>query len=204
MLERIRIGLLGLLACSQASSLVTARIQARLPRRLRLRPRRPSMSHPPTSPQTPVRSQRSRRFLIAEIAGDFEASFELLSQADQEAAGGVEGWVAEHYLVVPTIRGFRLTADTTEANRAEVVADLSLQAGLDQLVGLIPADADATWVVVEEAGDWRVAFAESRIDPVFLDDAHRTDGCCRMGCQPPVVRARNGGRLRSPGLSDAR
>ena len=110
-------------------------------------------------------------FLTAEVAGDFETSFTLLAQDDQEAAGGAEGWVAEHYLVVPTIRGFRLIADSVGAGKAVVSTDLSLEPGLDELIGLTPADAGATWVVVEEAGGWRVAFTESRIDPVFLDDA---------------------------------
>jgi hypothetical protein len=109
-------------------------------------------------------------FLTAEIAGEFEASFEMLSQADQESAGGVEGWIAEHYLVVPTIRGFRFTADSADGTRAEISADLSLEPDLDQVVGLTPEKAASTWVLFEEAGDWKVAFEESRIEPVYLDD----------------------------------
>jgi hypothetical protein len=145
---------------------------------------------PTFSPQNPEPVAAVERFLTAEVAGDFEASFELLSLADQEAAGGVEGWVAEHYLVVPPIRAFRLTADTVDGTRAEVLAGLRLQAGLDQLVGLIPGDAEATWVLVEAtAGEWRVAFTESRIDPVFLDDASAASavedwGSARQSCQP--------------------
>lgn len=142
------------------------------------------------SPQNPEPVRIVERFLTAEIAGDFEASFELLSEADQEAAGGVEGWVAEHYLVVPPIIGFRLTADSVEGTKAEVLARLSLQAELDQLVGLIPGDAEANWVLVEApAGEWRVAFTESRVDPVFLDDATASSavmewGSTRQSCQP--------------------
>ena len=133
------------------------------------------------------------RFLTAEIAGDFEESFELLSQADQEAAGGVDGWVAEHYLVVPTIRGFRLTADTADGTRAEVSTGLSLEADLDQVVGLIPGDANATWVLVEERDDWRVAFTESRIAPVFLDDSTVSTAVAewvssRQSCLPETDR----------------
>ena len=171
MLGRIRIGLLGIfllasvVACdgsdsappSSASPTSTTTTVA------------VASTYLPTNPG-PVAAVES--FLIAEIAGDFEASFELLTQADQEAAGGVDGWVAEHYLVVPTIRGYRLIADTAEATRAEVSAGLTLQADLDQLVGLIPGDADATWVVVEEGDEWRVAFTQSRIEPVFLDDGN--------------------------------
>jgi hypothetical protein len=128
-------------------------------------------------------------FLTAEIAGAFEASFDRLSQADQESAGGVEGWVADHYLVVPTIRGFRFTADEADGPRAEVTADLSLQAELDQLVGLRPGEAAATWVLVEEGGEWRVAFSESRIAPVYLDEATAPPAvkewtANRQACQP--------------------
>ncbi len=170
MLERIRIGVLGLClfasvaACDRPDSAVLSSAS----------PVSTTTTIAVASayvPDNPGPVAAVERFLTAEIAGDFEASFELLSQADQEAAGGVDGWVAEHYLVVPPIRGFRLTADTVEGIRAEVVAGLSLQAELDQLVGLIPGDADATWVLVEEGAEWRIAFTESRIDPVFLDDA---------------------------------
>ena len=121
----------------------------------------------PTNPETVATVER---FLTAEIAGDFQESFTLLAESDQEAAGGVEGWVADHYLVLPTILGYRLTDDTVDDGTAEVSADLTLQAGLDELVGLIPGAAEATWVVVDEAGEWRIGFTESRIDPIFLDD----------------------------------
>ncbi len=142
------------------------------------------------SPQNPESVAVLESFLTSEIAGDFEASFELLSEMDQEAAGGVEGWVAEHYLVVPPIRGFQVIDDSVEGTRAEVVADLSLQAELDQLVGLIPGDADSTWALVEDpVGGWRVAFTESRIEPVFLNDATASSavvdwGLGRQSCQP--------------------
>jgi hypothetical protein len=170
-LERIRIGVLGL--CLFASVVACDRSDSGL-----LSSASPVSTTTTTMavasayrPENPGPVAAVERFLNLEIAGDFEASFDLLSQADQEAAGGAEGWVAEHYLVVPTIRGFHLTADTADGTRAEVSAGLSLQAELDQLVGLIPGDADATWVVLEEGDEWRVAFTESRIDPVFPDDA---------------------------------
>jgi len=122
-------------------------------------------------PNNPDPVSAVESFLIAEIDGDFEASFSLLSKADQAAAGDLAGWVAEHYLVIPTIRGFRLTADSADGTRAEVQAGLSLEAGLDQLVGLTPEKAESTWVLFEEAGEWRISFTQSGIDPVYLDDA---------------------------------
>ena len=188
MLERIRIGLLGLcllagvVACDVSDSAAGVAD--------------PDVSTTTTTAVTPTYRPANpgpvaavELFLTAEIAGEFEASFELLSQADQESAGGVEGWVAEHYLVVPTIRGFRFTADKADGPRAEVSAGLSLQAELDQLVGLRPGEADATWILVEEAGEWRVAFSESLIAPVFLDDATAPDAVAewtasRQSCRP--------------------
>lgn len=192
MLERIRSGLLGLcllavvVACdgsvseppsSDAAVSTTTTVAI-------------SSTYVAENPE-PVAAVES--FLTAEIAGDFEGSFKLLSQADQEAAGGVDGWVAEHYLVVPTIRGYQLTADTAGATRAEVLAGLNLEADLDQLVGLIPGHADATWIVVEEGDEWRIAFAESRIDPVFLEDGAAPAAVAewvanRQSCQPDTER----------------
>ena len=110
-------------------------------------------------------------FLTAEVDGDFEASFELLSSVDQGTTAGADGWTAEHYLVVPTILDFQLVADSSEGTRAEVSVNLTLEAGLDQMVGLRPAHADSTWVLLEEVGEWRVVFTESRIEPVYLDEA---------------------------------
>ena len=181
MLDRTRIGLLALLIFA---SLVACDASAT-----------PLPSNPPAPtttaidvapayrPDNPGPVSALERFLKAEVTGDFEASFEFLSPTDQEAADGVEGWVAQHYLVVPTIRGFQLISDDAEGVRAEVLTDLTLQAGLDQLVGLIPGEAQATWVLVDEAGEWRVAFSESRITPVFLDDATTAAGVAEWAGQ---------------------
>lgn len=191
MLRRNRIGLLALLLI--ASIVACDNSESGSPQLVSLVSTPTTIETPAAStysPQNPEPVAIVERFLTAEIAGDFEASFELLSEADQEAAGGVEGWVAEHFLVVPPIRGFRLTADSIEGTRAEVLAGLSLQAELDQLVGLIPGDAEANWVLVEvSAGEWRIAFTESRIEPVFLDDATASSavvewGSSRQSCQP--------------------
>ncbi len=181
MLDRTRIGLLALLIFA---SLVACDASAT-----------PLPSNPPAPtttaidvapayrPDNPGPVSALERFLKAEVTGDFEASFEFLSPTDQEAADGVEGWVAQHYLVVPTIRGFQLISDNAEGVRAEVLTDLTLQAGLDQLVGLIPGEAQATWVLVDEAGEWRVAFSESRITPVFLDDSTTAAGVAEWAGQ---------------------
>jgi hypothetical protein len=122
-------------------------------------------------PNNPDPVSAVEAFLTAEIDGDFGGSFKLLAEADQAAAGDPAAWVAEHYLVIPTIRGFQLTADSAEGTKVEVRADLILEAGLDQVVGLTPAEADSNWVVVEEAGEWRISFTQSGIEPRYLDDA---------------------------------
>lgn len=168
-LKRNRVGFLtlslavGLLACGGSAS--------------------PSSSAPPPTtttttgaaatyqPINPAPVSAVEAFLTAEIAGDFEASFSLLSDDDQRAAGDQAGWVADHYLVLPTIQGFQLTADSADGTRAEVMADLSLEAGLDQVIGLTPGNADSNWVLSKDAGEWKISFAQSRIEPVYLEDA---------------------------------
>ena len=144
MQERNRIGLLALpgfatlVACDGSGTPLPS-----LPQ-LRLLP--PSTVAPAYRPANPGPVAAVERFLTAEVAGDFEASFTPARPSGSGSRRGVEGWVAEHYLVVPTIRGFQLTADTAEGGRAEVLTDLSFEAGLDQLVGLIPGGRRATWV----------------------------------------------------------
>jgi hypothetical protein len=109
-------------------------------------------------------------FLQAEVAGDVTASFEFLSAADQEAAGGSGGWAAEHVLVMPVIRGYRITNDALSESTVAVSAELSLEPSLDPLVGLTTAQADSRWILRAESGTWRIVLTESSIQPVYLND----------------------------------
>lgn len=123
------------------------------------------------SPENPDAVAAVEGFLAAEAQDDFAASFDFLSADDQEQAGDREAWVADHLFLLPPITGFRFAADQVVEDRVEVMARLELEPGLDELVGLTPGEADATWVAVEENDEWKVAFTESSVVPLYLEDS---------------------------------
>lgn len=106
------------------------------------------------------------QFLTAEAAGDFATSYGLLSAADRRALGSPAEWTTAHGHL-PRITAYTLGAVDAGPARAEVAAGVELEAELDEIVGLVPAKADATWVAGAEDGGWRVAFAESTLVPRY-------------------------------------
>jgi hypothetical protein len=124
----------------------------------------------PAAPEAPsaaaaTPSAAVEGFLRAEQAGDFATSFGLLATADRTAQQSRAGWAAAH-AEMPVIRGFALGA-VRVGSRAEVDTTLVLKPELDEVVGLVPAAATATWIVLPEDGGWRVDFAESTLTPQF-------------------------------------
>ncbi|MGH8927902.1 MAG: hypothetical protein ACRDWH_06095 [Acidimicrobiia bacterium] len=145
-------------------------------------------------------------FLAAEVRGEFEAGFEFLTEADQLEAGGSTGWVANHFLVLPVITGYRVRSDVRNGDRAEVVVDLVLASSLDQIVGLTAARATSTWVVVEEGLVWKLAFTESSLVPLLPDASNAPAAVTawveeRQGCRNG--RSWEEGLLGSPRLIDS-
>lgn len=126
---------------------------------------------PAYSPDNPDAVAAVEGFLAAEAQGDYAASFDFLSAVDQEQSGDRGAWVAEHLFLLPPITGFQFTSDQVVDDRVEVMAQLELEPGLDELVGLTPGEADTTWVVVEENDEWKVAFTESSLVPLYLEDS---------------------------------
>lgn len=123
-----------------------------------------------TDPQTAVSS-----FLAAEVARDFEASYALLDDATASRTVNASQWTAEH-AQFPKIVGFEVLGETEKDGAPAVRTALALDAGLDPVVGLVPARAEGTWVVEEtDGGSWRVNFDESAIEPLYPDDAGATD-----------------------------
>jgi hypothetical protein len=122
---------------------------------------------PGSSPDAAV-----EQFLAAEIAGDFAASYGLLSAADRRDLGSRAEWTTAHGHL-PQLTAYVLGTVDAGPARAEVAAALELEPELDEIVGLVPARADATWVAVLEDGGWRVAFSESSLAPRYPpeDDA---------------------------------
>jgi hypothetical protein len=106
----------------------------------------------PASAEAPLRSVSAtspedavRGFLTAEQAGDYEASYDFLSDTDRAGFGTAEGWVASHADYVPPVEGFEIEA----ADAQTVVTLVRYTPSLDAVVGLVPAQARVTWAVTE-------------------------------------------------------
>jgi hypothetical protein len=113
-------------------------------------------------------------FLDAEVARDFAVSYGGLSAADRERAGSHSEW-ADLHAQLPAITRFTLGETRSAPGRAEVEATVDLKAGLDEIVGLVPARAHAVWVAVAEDGGWRVDFESSELVPTYPPDADAID-----------------------------
>jgi hypothetical protein len=113
-------------------------------------------------------------WLQAEIAGDLETSFSLLSDADRAVYASVAGYEANH-ADLPVITGFRVDEATDGDGRAEVRTVTDFEPTLDEVVGLVPAQAEATWVAVYEGSAWYVALAESTLMRVPLPEEDAND-----------------------------
>ena len=76
-------------------------------------------------------------FFAAEQRDDFAASFTQLSGHDQQQYGSPAAWEQAHR-DIPAVTGYAITGVEETAEGAEVNVDLSLRAGLDEVVGLTP------------------------------------------------------------------
>ena len=131
----------------------------------------PAVLTAPAAPEAPAPAAATPTaavdgFLRAEKASDFSASFGLLAMGDRTTQQSRAGWTAAH-AQLPVVRGFALGTVRAGTERAEVDSTLVLKPELDSVVGLVPAAATATWVVLAEDGGWRVDFAESTLTPQY-------------------------------------
>jgi hypothetical protein len=153
----------------QLSTLADARVAKPLPPATA----DPASVEPPAAPaSTPVAAVTG--FLDAEVAGDFAASYGTLSAPDRLRAGSRSDWTTLH-AQLPTIRGFTIGETRSAPGRTEIAAEVELQPGLDAVVGLVPARAQATWIAVAEDGGWRVDFDNSTLVPEYPPDAAAVD-----------------------------
>ncbi|CAN5914725.1 hypothetical protein BH23ACT10_BH23ACT10_05740 [soil metagenome] len=115
-------------------------------------------------------------FVAAEIAGDLSRSFSFLSGADREEFATAAGWESAHADLLPQITGFEPAGVTTGDDGVEVTGTLMLEPALDEVVGLVPATADVTWVAVEDAsGRWGVDLGASSFEPRYPPEAGAQD-----------------------------
>lgn len=131
-------------------------------------------------------------YLTAEARGEFAASYEFLSAADRASYPSVAAWVGAH-ADLPPITAFAMEqpggAEQAGVAQATVTTLTGYEPGLDPVLGLITSRGRATWTVVDEGGVWRVALADSAVEPLYPPDAGAADVArawadARVACAP--------------------
>jgi hypothetical protein len=120
-------------------------------------------------------------FLDAEVAGDLATSFGFLSEEDRTAYGSPAGWVAGHADAVPPVLGYELQpVPPADGAAATAVTMVTLEPGLDQVVGLTPGRAQVTWDVRQGTdGTWGVSLREG----TTFEALHPSDDGARPAAQ---------------------
>ena len=160
-----------------------------------LEPEAPALSAAAPTPQEAVTG-----LLDALVAGDADRSFSLLSAEDRAASGPYATW-RDRLLSLPRVVDYQVTGVGSDS----VTTDVVFEPRLDEVVGFVPALAQATWTTIEEDGGHRVAYADSTSEPVLPADAAATQVAERwvteqQGCrQGPIY---GGNLLGQPTLAD--
>jgi hypothetical protein len=112
-------------------------------------------------------------FLDAEVDRDLATSFGFLSEDDRVAYGSPAGWEAGHADAMPPVLGYELEpVPPATGPRATAVTTVSLEPGLDQVVGLTPSRAEVTWDVRQGTdGTWGVSLGDgTTFEPLHPSD----------------------------------
>lgn len=142
-----------------------------------------------------------RGFLDAEQAGEFERSFDYLSDTNRSAFGSPAGYLAAHADLVPPVTGYtveQVTGDT-------VVVEVRYVPSLDTIVGLVPERARNTYVVSPGPDGFGVDLEASTSEPAYPSDdpapaAARTWAESRQECESDGEW--EGGLLGAPAIAD--
>ena len=146
-------------------------------------------------------------FLDAEMRGDFAASFGYLADVARVEYGSPAGWMSAHADVLPPVSGYELGEQVPVDDGREVITTrVTLQPGLDQVVGLTAATAVVRWDVVRGEDGWGVSLESSPFEPVFPSDAGAVPAATswaesRQRCETPANQF--GGLVGSPSLARA-
>lgn len=112
-------------------------------------------------------------FLVAQVTGDFTASYHLLSDADRAVLGESDWALAQTEF--PRHLGFEVTAEQelVDGSGTQVAVTARYESSIDEIAGLIPARASEVWTVVSDsdAAGWRVDLARSTSTPILPPDA---------------------------------
>lgn len=118
---------------------------------------------PPAAP-APTGVDAVQRYVAAEAAGDWAASYALLADDDRARAGSFARWVDEAEERLP----LRSLLDTTVDGSA-VVTTAVLEPRLDE-TRVVPGRARIEWRPVAADGGWLVAPTGTRVDAVLPAD----------------------------------
>lgn len=105
-------------------------------------------------------------FLLAEVAGDHARSYALLTSSARARYGSVAAWGAAHSGFFP-IRDFEVLGSQSPG---EVIARMQYRPSLDEVVGLVPARANASWRARQEGGGWLVDHDATELAPSYPAD----------------------------------
>jgi hypothetical protein len=138
----------------------------------------PASSDVPPSPApasdggAPSPAEAVDAFLRAEEAGRFDESFLLLSTADRAAYRSAAYWAQAHTTLPPIVEHRVTSGEVARSDDVvEVPASLALEPAIDEIAGLVPGQADATWTAVRESGLWRVSLADSVLTARWPDES---------------------------------
>ncbi len=133
---------------------------------------------PPSDVATPPADDAAAAvegFLAAEANDDLETSFGFLAPETQTAFGGSPAtWIAAHADVLPPVTGFLVgEVEVIGEATSAVTSTVGFEPSLDEVIGLVPAQADVVWMVVETDGSFGVDIDASQFAPRFApeDDA---------------------------------
>jgi hypothetical protein len=109
------------------------------------------------------------QFVSGEVAGDARAAWSIMSAADRKRYPTADMWRSERAqlprLLAAELDGRQPVADGD--GRMELVAPVTFQPALDPVNGLVPSRAEATWVVLNEDGGWRLSYGQTVFTPRF-------------------------------------
>ena len=111
-----------------------------------------------------------RHFLDGRVGGDLDSAWDAVSDRDRRQFPDASDW-QDAKGVLPTVTGYTLGTPGVLGDRAQVTGTVSYRPDLDEIAGDVPAVADATWVLVRDAANWRVSLADSEVVPVYPDEA---------------------------------
>jgi hypothetical protein len=123
----------------------------------------------PIAPAAPDARTAVERFLRGEITRDDRLAYAQLSAADRYTYPTVSTWT-HHEAESAQLLTAAITSIVQDRDAADVNVQLHQHASLDEIQGLVPADAHARFHVAREDGGWRVDLLDSRVVADYPSD----------------------------------